>query len=283
MVSRRKGEKMAEPTVDSKDYKMAVLIDGDNAQASLLNKMLAEIAKHGSVTIRRIYGDWTTSNMHSWKDALHLHAVQPIQQFRYTVGKNATDSALIIDAMDIMHRKLVEGFCIVSSDSDYTRLATRIREEGFFVMGIGQKKTPKSFVNACDLFIYTENLAPRRESKPRQERGRDRGRAGSRKAEPLEQPQEQTQEPPQQQALYAGTDPMPLLREAYEMVVQENGWANLGPMGKALLQLDPGFDPRSFGQRQLSSLIKSLPDFEIRRSDEHSQTGVWVRLKEQPS
>jgi hypothetical protein len=267
---------MPEANVESKDYKMAVLIDGDNAQASLLNKMLAEIAKHGSVTIRRIYGDWTTSNMNSWKDALHLHAVQPIQQFRYTVGKNATDSALIIDAMDIMHRKLVEGFCIVSSDSDYTRLATRIREEGFFVMGIGQKKTPKSFVNACDLFIYTENLAPKRESKPRQERSHDRGRASSRKAEPQEQPQEQ----PQQQALYAGSDPMPLLREAYEMVVQENGWANLGPMGKALLQLDPGFDPRSFGQRQLSSLIKSLPDFEIRRSDDHSSTGVWVRLKE---
>ena len=185
---------MAQTTIESKDNKMAVLIDGDNAQASLLNKMLAEIAKHGSVTIRRIYGDWTTQNMHSWKDALHMHAVQPIQQFRYTVGKNATDSALIIDAMDIMHRRLVEGFCIVSSDSDYTRLATRIREEGFFVMGIGQKKTPKSFVNACDLFIYTENLAPqRRESKPRPERGRDRGRdrgrGGSRKADSQEQPQ----------------------------------------------------------------------------------------------
>jgi hypothetical protein len=257
---------MPEVNVESKDNKMAVLIDGDNAQASLLNKMLAEIAKHGSVTIRRIYGDWTTSNMHSWKDALHLHAVQPIQQFRYTVGKNATDSALIIDAMDIMHRRLVEGFCIVSSDSDYTRLATRIREEGFFVMGIGQKKTPKSFVNACDLFIYTENLSPRRENKPRPEPSSDKGRTSSKKVEAQQQ--------------YAGSDPMPLLREAYEMVVQENGWANLGPMGKALLQLDPGFDPRSYGQRQLSSLIKSLPDFEIRRSDEHSQTGVWVRLKE---
>ena len=262
---------MAQTTVESKDYKMAVLIDGDNAQASLLNKMLAEIAKHGSVTIRRIYGDWTTQNMHSWKDALHLHAVQPIQQFRYTVGKNATDSALIIDAMDIMHRSLVEGFCIVSSDSDYTRLATRIREEGFFVMGIGQKKTPKSFVNACDIFIYTENLSPRRESKPRQDQGRDRGRSGSRKEEPQPQPQ------PSQ---YAGSDPMPLLREAYEMVVQENGWANLGPMGKALQQLDPGFDPRSFGKRQLSALIMSLPDFEVRRSDEDSSAGVWVRLKE---
>lgn len=261
---------MPETTMESKDYKLAVLIDGDNAQASLLAKMLAEVGKHGSVTIRRIYGDWTTSNMHSWKDALHNHAVQPIQQFRYTVGKNATDSALIIDAMDIMHRQLVEGFCIISSDSDYTRLATRIREEGFFVMGIGQKKTPKSFVNGCDLFIYTENLSPRRESKPRQEHSR--GRGGSKKGE--------AQQQQQPQPLYAGSDPMPLLREAYEMVVQENGWANLGPMGKALLQLDPGFDPRSFGQRQLSSLIKSLPDFEIRRSDDHSSTGVWVRLKE---
>ena len=273
---------MAQTTVESKDYKMAVLIDGDNAQASLLNKMLAEIAKHGSVTIRRIYGDWTTQNMHSWKDALHMHAVQPIQQFRYTVGKNATDSALIIDAMDIMHRSLVEGFAIVSSDSDYTRLATRIREEGFFVMGIGQKKTPKSFVNACDLFIYTENLAPqRRESKPRQERGRDRGRSGGHKAETQQPPQQQPQEQPQQQqALYAGTDPMPLLREAYEMVVQENGWANLGPMGKALQQLDPGFDPRSFGKRQLSALIISLPDFETRRNEDDASGGIWVRLKE---
>jgi len=263
---------MAQTTIESKDNKMAVLIDGDNAQASLLNKMLAEIAKHGSVTIRRIYGDWTTQNMHSWKDALHMHAVQPIQQFRYTVGKNATDSALIIDAMDIMHRRLVEGFCIVSSDSDYTRLATRIREEGFFVMGIGQKKTPKSFVNACDLFIYTENLAPqRRESKPRPEQGRSR--SASKK--------EEQQLPQQPQPLYAGADPMPLLREAYEMVVQENGWANLGPMGKALQQLDPGFDPRSFGQRQLSSLIKSLPDFEVRRDKDDDSAGIWVRLKEQ--
>jgi uncharacterized LabA/DUF88 family protein len=278
MVPATKGEKMAANNLENKDDKMAVLIDGDNAQASLLPKMLAEIAKHGSLTIRRIYGDWTTSTMHSWKEALHMHAVQPIQQFRYTVGKNATDSTLIIDAMDIMHRRLVEGFCIVSSDSDYTRLATRIREEGFFVMGIGQKKTPKSFVNACDLFIYTENLAPRRENKPRQEQSRSRGRSsGNRKAEPQEQPAQQPQPP---QALYAGADPMPLLREAFEMVVQENGWANLGPMGKALQQLDPGFDPRSFGQRQLSSLIRSLPDFEVRRDEEDAAAGIWVRLKE---
>src|SRR5664280_1405862 len=120
--------------------------------------MLVEAGKYGVVTVRRIYGDWTTSNMNSWKDVLNFHAVQPVQQFRYTVGKNATDSAMIIDAMDLLHSAVVDGFCLVSSDSDYTRLATRIRETGVFVMGIGEKKTPKPFVNACDVFIYTSNL-----------------------------------------------------------------------------------------------------------------------------
>ncbi|MCK5808752.1 NYN domain-containing protein, partial [bacterium] len=129
--------------------KLAVLVDGDNAQPSLLPKILAEAAKHGTLTIRRIFGDWTTPQMNSWKEKLNTYAVQPVQQFRYTVGKNATDSAMIIDAMDILHSELVDGFCIVSSDSDYTRLATRIREEGIFVMGIGKKQTPKPFVNGC--------------------------------------------------------------------------------------------------------------------------------------
>ncbi|MFN8413470.1 MAG: NYN domain-containing protein [Anaerolineales bacterium] len=138
--------------------KIAMLIDGDNAQAGLLAQMLVEAGRHGQVTVRRIYGDWTTASMNSWKDTLNFHAFQPIQQFRYTVGKNATDSAMIIDAMDILHSGVVDGFCLVSSDSDYTRLATRIRETGIFVMGIGEKKTPKPFVNACDVFVYTENL-----------------------------------------------------------------------------------------------------------------------------
>ena len=138
--------------------KMAVLIDGDNAQPSLIDKILTECAKFGNITIRRVYGDWTTPQMKGWKEALNTHAVQPIQQFRYTVGKNATDSAMIIDAMDILHSDLVDAFCLVSSDSDYTRLATRIREEGFFVMGIGRSITPKPFVKACNIFTYTENL-----------------------------------------------------------------------------------------------------------------------------
>src|SRR5512136_700959 len=139
-------------------HKIAILIDGDNAQSNLLPQMLVETGKYGLVTVRRIYGDWTTPNMNSWKDVLNFHAVQPVQQFRYTVGKNATDSAMIIDAMDLLHAGVVDGFCLVSSDSDYTRLATRIRESGVFVMGIGEKKTPKPFVNACDVFVYTSNL-----------------------------------------------------------------------------------------------------------------------------
>ena len=139
---------------------IAILIDGDNAQASLVEHVLAETAKYGIVTTRRIYGDWTTSEMAPWKESLHIHAVQPMQQFRYTVGKNATDSALIIDAMDLLHGGTVDGFCIVSSDSDYTRLATRIREQGQFVMGVGRAHTPKAFVNACEIFVYAENLSP---------------------------------------------------------------------------------------------------------------------------
>ncbi|HEV7860331.1 MAG TPA: NYN domain-containing protein [Pyrinomonadaceae bacterium] len=138
--------------------KFAVLVDGDNAKPSLLAHVLLEVTKYGRITIKRIYGDWTTPNMNGWKNSLHDLAMQPIQQFRYTIGKNATDSTMIIDALDILHRRLVDGFCIVSSDSDFTRLATRIREDGLFVVGIGERKTPNSFVKACDVFVYTENL-----------------------------------------------------------------------------------------------------------------------------
>ena len=140
------------------DEKIALLIDGDNAQALIFGKVLSEIGKYGSITIRRIYGDWTKNQMNSWKKVLEKHAIQPIQQFRYTVGKNATDSALIIDAMDILHDGYVDGFCIVSSDSDFTKLATRIREKGLFVIGVGEKKTPESFVKACDIFVVTERI-----------------------------------------------------------------------------------------------------------------------------
>ena len=152
--------------------RMAILIDGDNAQPSLIEKILSESSKYGTTTVRRNYGDWTTSNMGGWKDTLQTYAIQPIQQFRYTIGKNATDSAMIIDAMDLLYSGTVDAFCLVSSDSDYTRLATRIREKGFFVMGIGQKKTPRAFVNACDVLFTRKTWSPRKwkKSAPQEKR-----------------------------------------------------------------------------------------------------------------
>ena len=241
--------------------RIAILIDGDNAQSSLLPQMLVEAGRHGQVTVRRIYGDWTTSHMNSWKETLNYHAFQPIQQFRYTVGKNATDSAMIIDAMDILHAGVVDGFCLVSSDSDYTRLATRIRETGIFVMGIGEKKTPKAFVNACDLFVYTENLVE--EKKATQQKRTQSNRTKKTK--------EEKEEP----------DPMPILSQAFEIAAGPDGWARLDVMGNALYQLDPGFDPRTYGHKQLSRMLSKLKDrFEMRTQDIEGQLIFYVRMKE---
>lgn len=237
--------------------KIAMLIDGDNAQAGLLSQMLVEAGRHGQITLRRIYGDWTTNSMNSWKETLNFHAFQPIQQFRYTVGKNATDSAMIIDAMDILHSGVVDGFCLVSSDSDYTRLATRIRETGIFVMGIGEKKTPKPFVNACDLFVYTENLVTLKKSPNTNSQQKGSAR---KKGEP---------------------DPLPLLTQAFEMAVQQDGWASLASMGNALYQLDPAFDPRTYGHKQLSKMIGKFKErFEVRIQEMDGSTLFHVKLKE---
>jgi hypothetical protein len=241
--------------------KIAMLIDGDNAQAGLLAQMLVEAGRQGQVTLRRIYGDWTTANMNSWKETLNFHAFQPIQQFRYTIGKNATDSAMIIDAMDILHSGVVDGFCLVSSDSDYTRLATRIRETGIFVMGIGEKKTPKPFVNACDVFVYTENLVA--EKKIAQQK-----KANHPKTKKTKDDKEEL-------------DPMPILTQAFEMAVQQDGWARLDGMGNALYQLDPGFDPRTYGHKQLSRMITKLKDrFETRTQENNGFTLFYVKIKE---
>ena len=207
---------------------IAMLIDGDNAQAQLLEHILAETAKYGVVTTRRIYGDWTTPNMNSWKDSLHSYAVQPAQQFRYTTGKNATDSALIIEAMDLLHSGTVSGFCIVSSDSDYTRLAMRIREQGLFAMGVGRSDTPKSFVNACEIFVYTENLSPKEKEKI-------------------------------QVASAVTEDWTQTVERAIEMADPDDGWALLSAVGSYVRQLDSAFDPRTYGHKQLSQLVKSKP------------------------
>lgn len=260
---------------DVKRKKIALLIDGDNAQPSLIGKILTEAGKYGLVTIRRIYGDWTTVNMQGWKHTLNDNAIQPIQQFRYTVGKNATDSAMIIDAMDILYSHQVDGFCLVSSDSDYTRLATRVREIGFFVMGVGKQTTPKAFVNACNIFIYTENLVPKKQH-PRKERPAPR--RAENQGEPKKKEEHEHEEEEERPKKY---DPVPLLKGAFDMAVEEGGWASLSTMGFYLRQLDPGFDPRTYGHKQLSQLIKSYSDlFEMKYQDDKGRTNVFLKLKE---
>ena len=227
-----------------------MLVDGDNAEPPLLEDVLAEVAKYGTATTRRIYGDWTTKEMSGWKRSLHSLAIQPIQQFRYTTGKNSTDSALIIDAMDLLHSGAVSGFCIVSSDSDYTRLATRIREQGLFVMGVGRRETAAAFVKACEVFVYTENLAS---------------------------PEETDAPPPEATA----ADWTEKASRAIEMTTQDDGWAFLGTVGATLLKLDSAFDARSHGHKQLSLLIKSRPDlFDVRpEKTADGPTLVYVKVK----
>lgn len=235
----------------SEQLRFAVLIDGDNAQASLLPQILAEVSKVGLITVKRIYGDWTTTNMNSWKPSLHKHAIQPMQQFRYTIGKNATDSAMIIDAMDLLHSNNVDGFCIVASDSDYTRLATRIREEGLFVIGVGEKKTPEAFINACNQFIYSENLTG-----PEKIRRKE---AKKKKSDV--------------------SDPLNLLLKGFNLAAKEEEWIHLAALGIVLRQLDPAFDPRTYGHQQLQSLIKKYPEtFTLKRDQSRKPPVVYVAL-----
>jgi hypothetical protein len=257
---------MEDSTNMVRSRRIAMLIDGDNAQPSLIGNMLAEASKYGLVIVRRIYGDWTTANMNGWKDTLQTYAIQPIQQFRYTIGKNATDSAMIIDAMDILYEGGVDGFCLVSSDSDYTRLGTRIREKGFFVMGIGKKTTPRAFVNACDVFVFPENLQADATSAKKP--------AGVRKTNGSTAAAVEHDQPP--------SEPLPLLMRAFDLAVQDDGWAFLGVMGSHIRQLDPSFDPRTYGYKQLSALIKSYTRvFEQKTGKKGDGTfNVYVRLKE---
>ena len=235
--------------------KLAMLIDADNSQPSIIDALLAEIAKYGVASVRRIYGDWTTPNLRGWKDVLLEHAIQPIQQFRYTVGKNATDSALIIDAMDLLYSEKLDGFCIVSSDSDFTRLASRIREAGLVVYGFGEKKTPKPFVGACDKFVYTEIL---REDEPTAARGR-----------------KSTND------LIRDTTLVNLLRNAVESSASEDGWAYLGQIGQQIANKSPEFDPRNYGYKKLGDLVRATKLFDVdeQRSADSRGISVYVRDK----
>ena len=237
---------MPSPSTD----KLAVLFDADNAQASIASELLAEVSSYGAATVKRAYGDWTTPNLSGWKEVLHNLAIQPFQQFRFTVGKNATDSALIIDAMDLLHVGTVDGFCLVSSDSDFTRLATRIREAGLAVYGFGERRTPKPFVYACDKFVYTEILRPA---------AADSSDAVS--------PQEPLQ---------------PELTEAVNAAAREDGWAALSAVGSLLTKKNPSFDARNYGFPKLGELVRQQPFLEVKSvpaGDGSPSAHLYVRVK----
>lgn len=242
------------------DLKLAVLIDADNIPYSNIKGMLDEIAKLGIPTIKRIYGDWTKPTVSGWKPALLEHAITPIQQYSYTTGKNATDSAMIIDAMDILHSEKVDGFCLVSSDSDFTRLATRLRESGMLVIGIGEKKTPKPFIVACDKFIYIEIISATKTSKTT------------------------TTKTPAQTEKFDIIDGnfIQLLKSSIEDIADDNGWASLAEVGSLVIKKKPDFDPRNYGFPKLTPLIKSLNkyfDVDERDSEKSRIKHIYVKIK----
>jgi len=233
---------------DIESVKLAVLIDADNAQASVCSELLVEVSKFGIASVKRAYGDWTTSNLKSWKDYLHKFAIQPVQQFSYTVGKNATDSSLIIDAMDLLHEGRVDGFCLVSSDSDFTRLATRIRESGLVVYGFGEEKTPEPFISACDKFIFTEILREQKNV-----------------ADESDNPKLKS-----------------ILVSAIDAVSRDDGWALLSRVGGHVTKTNPSFDPRNYGYEKLGKLVKALNYIEISEKDFNdgsSNVHILLRVK----
>ena len=234
----------------SNNDKLAILIDADNAQASIVHELLAEVSRYGTATVKRAYGDWTTTKLKGWKGALNKNAIQPMQQFSYTTGKNATDSALIIDAMDLLHSGDLNGFCLVSSDSDFTRLATRIREAGLVVYGFGERKTPQPFVAACDKFIYSEILKPEKASADKAEQ----------KADPLK----------------------PMIRAAITATARDDGWATLSSVGSMLVKNSPSFDPRNYGCQKLSELVRKQAYLKLKElpiGGDASSAQLCVRFK----
>lgn len=247
---------------DDGQRRLAVLIDADNAQASVIEGLLAEVAKYGLASVKRIYGDFTTQQQAQWKKVLLKHSISPVQQFAYTSGKNATDSALIIDAMDLMYTGRFDGMCLVSSDSDFTRLAQRLREEGLTVYGFGEHKTPDPFVQACDKFIYTEVLrAEAPETAPAVAPPKPARKQAAKKTAAKAPVQEAAAAPAAPSSAKAAPQPLPfnLLRQAIEEASDDEGWAHLGAMGAYLNKIKPNFDPRLYGQKKLSDLLRRQP------------------------
>lgn len=247
--------------------RLAVLIDADNAQPAVIKALLEEVALFGEAIVRRIYGDFTTPASSSWKGLLNEHSIKPIQQFAYTVAKNATDSTMIIDAMDLLYTRRLDGFCLVTSDSDFTGLALRLREEGLLVYGFGEQKTPEAFRNACHKFIFTEVLRPSSKKLPTP------GPASSALASTSSQ----------QPGASADTDiPTDFLMEALNKSVDDSGWSHLGTLGSYLQKIKPDFDTRMYGFKKLSDLVRGRPD--IFCIDERDAAGghhkiLYVRAK----
>ncbi len=243
------------------DFKLAVLIDGDNIPSAYVKEMMEEIAKYGNPNIKRIYGDWTIPTVAKWKNVLLENAINPVQQYAYTIGKNSTDSAMIIDAMDILYSGKVDGFCLVSSDSDFTRLATRLREAGMKVIGIGEKKTPEPFIVACDKFIYIEILKDR-------SKANDSSHSANKAAKKDD---------------YDKITPkvIKLISSTISDLEDEDGWAFLGDVGSLLQKKQPNFDSRNYGFEKLTPLINSIGRFEIDQRDSYKGKFklIYVRNK----
>lgn len=249
--------------MENTKFNIAVLIDGDNAQPKLIKEILEEVSKYGKATIRRIYGDWTQQHMNGWKEIINQYSINPIQKFSYTTGKNSTDSSLIIEAMDILHSKNAEGFCIVSSDSDYTGLAKRIREEGLFVMGIGQKKTPSAFVQSCEIFTFTENLivepkailvAKKKSNKKEIE------------------------------IVVKDKDVIPkinlsIIDKAFDISANEDDEAYIANIGTNLRKISPSFDSRTYGFRNLTKLFESIDKYQVVKNIVNGLNHPLVRSK----
>ncbi|GEP51249.1 hypothetical protein FNO01nite_19210 [Flavobacterium noncentrifugens] len=269
---------------NTKELKLAVLIDADNVPYSNVKGMMEEIAKFGTPTTKRIYADWTRPNANGWKAVLLEHAITPVQQYSYTTGKNSSDSALIIDAMDLLYTGKVDGFCIVSSDSDFTRLAIRLRESGMKVIGIGEQKTPASLIAACDRFIYLEVLdGAIKKKKPKappvstEPENKENKKIAPKVAAP------KTPEKPAQKPLNKIDEPtIELIESTIEDIGDDDGWAFLGDVGNLIVRKKPEFDPRNYGFAKLTPMLKSLTDIleiDERESDKKNIKHVYVRLR----
>ena len=261
---------------DNKELKLAVLIDADNVPYSNVKGMMEEIAKYGTPTTKRIYADWTKPNAGGWKSVLLEHAITPIQQYSYTVGKNSSDSAMIIDAMDLLYSDKVDGFCIVSSDSDFTRLAIRLRESGMKVIGIGEKKTPNSFIVACDRFVYIEVLEGA--IKKTQTIVSERGKTPKTTA-PSSGSKKQAEK---ESSSKIDNQTIELIESTLEAIGDDDGWAFLGDVGNLIVKKKPEFDPRNYGFSKLTPMLKSLTDIleiDERESDKKGIKHVYVRLR----